>query len=928
MRWLAQIAFLMKTLFLKKKLDEQLSEEVRTHVEMATEANIAAGMSPEEARYAALREFGNVTGIQEQTRDERGWVWFEQFLQDLRYGARQLRRSPGFTAVVVLSLGLGIGANTAIFSLVDEVLLKTLPVHKPEELVLFRWAEPAQGWTGAVNGSWEKDPVTQAVTCTSFSRQAFDSFLHDNRSLAGLFAFAPFHSPTVIVDGQAEISNGGQFVSGGYYPGLGVSALVGRLILPEDDHVGAAPVVVISYRYWQGRFGGDPAVLGKAIQVNGTPVRIIGVAPREFHGTLDVGETPDLSLPLALWSTVDPFAKVAAQDNSPVWWLRVMGRLNPDATREQVRASLNGLFQQLAVADLAATPSRNGGGTIAHEAQLPRLQITSGSQGLTEDRNAYAQRLAVLMTLVGLVLLIACLNVANLLLARGVARQREIAARMALGATRRRLVRQLLTESGMLTFLGAALGAVLASWAVHGLSVVSLLGARASSALELHPGIDARVLGFTAAIAMGTGLLFGLVPALRATRLDLRGGFLGGAQLSGKGSRSLLAQTLMVTQVGLSLVLLIGAGLFVRTLRNLEGVDVGFNREHLLLFRLDATPAGYDDARASDLFERIVQQIDLLRGVRQASFSFMPLLSLAGWNTLLEIPGTPVDQAHPTLAMVNAVDPAFFSTLGTHLLLGREFTERDRRKVARVAIVNETLARQYFGDQSAVGRRFQRNTREGKVETEIVGVMSDAKYNEVKSKTPAVLYLPFRQGEMTGEANFVVRTVGDPEALTGAIRSIIRGIDPKLPLAEVRTLDAQVESLFASERLLARISSFFGLLAMALVCVGLYGLLSYSVTRRTREIGIRMALGALPHRVLWMVLRESLILTGWGLIAGLAAALALTRMVASLLYDVKATDPLTYAAVSLLLVGAAILAVWLPARRAAKVDPVVALRAE
>ncbi|MEO6569281.1 MAG: ABC transporter permease, partial [Opitutaceae bacterium] len=880
----------------------------------------------DEARYAARRQFGGVDQIKEQARAQRPGLWLEQLLQDLRYATRQLRRNPGFASVAILSLALGIGANTAIFSFVDAVLLKLLPVKDPRELVLFNWASK-QGWVGPVSGSWEKDPATGLQTCTSFSQRAFELFRDRNATLAAVFAFAPLGNVTLIVDGQAESSSfGGQFISVGYHAGLGVSPVVGRVMTPEDDRPGAAPVVVISHRYWQQRFAGDPAAVGKTISVNGALATIIGVTPRGFLGALDVGIAPDVSLPLAMLAQVDP--EFAGMANRPggMWWLRVMGRLKPDATREQVRANLGGTFRELAMEEAKLLPARGTAGTGASP-EIPVLGVEAGGQGLTEARHGHTRMLVVLMSLVGLVLLLACANVAGLLVARGAARRREIAARLAMGAGRGRLVRQLLTESALLVLCGAIAGIFVAHWGQSALLALNPLAGRAAQPVVLNPTLDWRVLGFTAVAALVSALLVGLVPAWRATRVEIQGEFLGGMRNQGAG-RSRIGQAFLLVQVALSLVLLVGAGLFVRTLRNLQGVDVGFNREQLLLFAVNAKPPTYDATRAAALHARVAETIRTISGVRAATFSRLPLLSNAGWNTRIAFPDRPPPATGKAdTAMLNAVEPAFFSTLEIPVLLGRGFTDADAAKSLKVALINETMARQYFPEQNPIGRSLIRNAPSGRIELEVVGIVRDAKYAAVKNQTPATFYVPFSQ-ESSGEASYAVRTSGDPKAFIGSIRAALRAIDAELPLADIRTQEQQVEKLLGNERLFARASGFFGVLALVLVGVGLYGLMSYAVTCRTGEIGIRIALGAMPRAVLWMILRESLVLVIVGAVLGAAVAAGMTALVKNMLYGVAPTDPLTFGGVTLLLLAAALFAAWLPARRAAKLDPVVALRAE
>jgi predicted permease len=907
-------------LFRKEKLDAEMSKEMRAHLELQTQQNLARGMPPDEARYAARRAFGGEEQIKERCRDERrhGWLWLDQALQDIRYAARQLRRSPGFATVAVLSLGLGIGANTAIFSLVDAVLLKMLPVKKPEDLVLFQWVMGPKGFPVPLFAALETDPKTKRTLCASLSKEAFERFRSQSgNSLSDVFAFVRVPQPTLVADGLAEVGSA-QLISGGYHAGLGVPALIGRTLTAEDDRPGAAPAAVISHGYWQRRFGGDVATIGKSLVVNGAVVTIVGVTPPGFFGALDVGVAPDVSLPLALLPQVD--GQIAEFTSRPggLWWLRVMGRLKPGVTREQAEADLGGVFRRVATASLAAA------GQPA--AEPPSFVMAPGGQGLNQQRHHYRQRLMILTGLVALVLLIACVNVANLLVARGASRRREIAARLALGASRRRLVRQLLTESALLVFLGGTVGGLIAHWGRGLLLTMNVFDEDGGRTLALLPALDLRVLGFTLAVAALTGLLFGLVPALRATRVDLSAEFQGGAKTLG-GSRSRLARTLMTVQIALSLVLLVGAGLFGRTLAKLEGIGVGFARERLLLFSLNARPPAYDAARGGVLHERVRAAVAAIPGVRGVTYSQMPLLSRRERSTGIGVPGrTPPSNGRPETALLNIVDSDFFTTLGMPILLGRGFTAADHAQASRVAVINEAMAQKFFPDQNPIGRRFNQ-ARSGSWEMEVVGVVRNAKYSDVKNGMPATVYVPFAQSP-GGEASYAVRTEGDPLAFVGVIRAAVRAIDPNLPLADVRTQEAQIEKLFADERMLARFSTFFSGLALALVGVGLFGLMSYTVARRTSEIGLRIALGAEPRRVQASVLRESLMLVAIGTAVGLGVAGLASKTVEKMLYGVERSDPMIYATATVLLLAVAVIAAWLPARRAAKVNPVVALRAE
>jgi predicted permease len=847
----------------------------------------------------------------------------QTLMQDLRFGVRMLTKSPGFTAVAVLTLALGIGANTAIFSLVNEVLLRSLPVKKPDELVLFRNTEGRSGRmsrAGENNGSL--DPATSRPSSTSFSLLTFERFSAHHPALSEVFAYAPFNQINLLIDGQPETNVLGQLVSGNYYKGLGVSAILGRTLISEDDQPSAEPVAVISHRFWQNRFGSDASVIGKTIQVNKVPTTIIGVTPPGFAGAMQIGESADISVPLAHHARFQPDRGVN-RAKPWYWWIRVMGRLAPQATAAQARASLEPIFQEAAREGWLAGRSLD---TTPRDMPEPStLAADPGGQGENDRRRQYAQSLRILMGMVSLVLLAACANVANLLLARGAARRREIALRLALGASRARIVRQLLAESLLLAFFGAALGAVFAQWS-RGL----LVGLRqfGGSPAVLNLPLDGRVFGFTIAVTAATALLFGLAPALRATRINLTTEFQGGARQLGAGARSRLSQALMVVQIALSLVLLISTGLFVRTLRNLQTVDPGFNPHQLALFRLDAVSAGYKQEQFAALQARLRTRLESIPGVRAVTYSRVALLSGTRSNRRITVP----DHTLPDPSAgynINGLAPNFLAAMEIPLLLGRDFTDHDVAVGPKVAIVNQAFARKIFGDENPLGRRFifGSTPTASAAEIEIVGVARDAKYTGLREAAPPTIYLPATQMP-EGVANYSVRAAGNPAALFTAIRAAVHELDPTLPVLNLRTQDEQIARISSEELLFARLSGFFGFVTLALACIGLYGLMSFLVLHRTGEIGLRMALGALPSQVLRMILRESLVLASFGVALGLLAAYGSSRFIQSMLFGLSPTDPLTYGAVAVILIMVALLASLLPARRAAQVEPMTALRSE
>jgi predicted permease len=846
----------------------------------------------------------------------QSYRWEDEMIQDLRLGVRMLLKSPGFTAVAVLSLALGIGANTAIFSLVNTVLFETLPVKEPEQLVLFNWTTGPKSPLRTFSGSLRPDPDTGVNTGTHFPYLIFEQLRAHNQTLSDIFASAQMEQLNVSVAGQPEIAEG-QLVSGGYFAGLGGPPLLGRTINESDDHPTANPVTVISHRYWQRRFGGDPSVIGQSININQLTCTVIGVTPPEFFGVSEISDAPALSLPLAFEPQLRSLPAIKEPWN---WWLQVMGRLKPGVTLEQAQANLAAVFQQSVSQGLApylepwTTPQ-----------DIPALKLVSGSRGLTGLRRAYVRPLSIMMAVVGLVLLIACANVANLLLSRAAARQKEMAMRLALGASRLRLIRQLLTESVLLALAGGALGVALAYWGKDLLVAARIYGIF----LPLEVNLDLRVLGFTAAVSLLTGILFGLAPAWRATRIALTPALKDNARsLSGGGSRSLLSKSLVVAQVALSLVLLISAGLFVRTLRNLQSVDAGFNTDHLLLFRVDPRLNGYTGAQIVQLYRRMQERIEALPQVRSATLSRHKLVGRSAAITRGYVEGRTMPREENQV-YVQRVGPNFFETMEIPLLVGRSLTPHDGERAAPVAVINQTMARRYFGDENPIGKRFGFSRPENSRQIEVVGVARDAKYSNLRDETPATAYLPYMQPlAAVGQMSFAVRTTGDPAAMTAAIGQAVREVDPNLPLFEISTQREQINASLAHERLFAGLSGLFSALAFLLACIGLYGVMSYAVTCRTNEIGIRMALGARAGDVLRLFIRQGMTLVVIGVTVGLAGALALTRWVASLLFGVSPTDAATFVGVALLFGLIALLACWLPARRATKVDPLAALRHE
>ncbi len=895
----------LRGLVTRRRLDQDFREELEAHLGLLTEESIRRGMTSEEARRAARLRLGGITQLRETHRELWGLPLAETFLQDLRYGLRQFRRSPGLTAVITLSLALGIGANTAIFSVINAVMLRMLPVQDPQRLVQigFQGKHSAESFVGE-----------------SFSYPLFKELRQHNQVFTDISAFDywdSFDAHLVNADSAAGESIKGQLVSVNFFSLLGVNPTIGRTFAPDEDNgAGAHPVAVISYALWSRLFARDPSVLGKKVTVDNTPLTIIGVAPRYFGG-VNPGKTCDLWAPVTMQPQMMGGEFEYLKDSN-VHWLTLVGRLKPGVSSDQARANMDLIFQQIQrQQDLSGFSETERKDFFTH-----RIVLLPAARGTDYLRKEFQRPLFLLMGMVGLVLLIACANVANLLLARANARQREIAVRLALGAARRRLVRQLLTESVLLALMAGAFGVLLAYW---GSPLLVILMSHGPNEVRLNVHPDLRVLIFTVLIALITGIAFGLAPALRATRT-----------IASPGSRHLTAtragrrvgRALVVAEVALSLVLVVGAGLLIRTLHNLETLDAGFDRQNVLLFGLDPTRAGYKDERLAELYQQLLERLKQTPGVRSASFSFLTPISGGGWDNFIFVEGYSPGTGEDMETDINSVGPGFFDTLRTPLLLGRDFRPEDRRDSAPVAIVNQAMVRRFWGGRSPIGGKFGWGQGQRKAEYEVVGVVGDAKYLSLREETPPTAYLCALQSKEWGGVTFEVRTAASPSGLAPQIRDLLGSVDSRLTASEVKPLAEQVDQSLYQEKLVSTLSSFFGALALVLACIGLYGIMSYAVARRTNEIGIRMALGAERGGILRMVLGEALLLAAIGVAIGLPSAWAATRSIASMLYGLKATDPLTILAATLLMAVVAVFAGYLPARRATKVDPMVALRYE
>ena len=934
-----------------RKRDAELEKEMQHHLRMAEAERVERGAAPREARAGAQREFGNKGLVKELARDAWGWRWLRDLGDDLRYGYRTLRNSLGFSLIAIATLALGIGANTAIFSLIDAALLRAIPARDAGQLVVLQWKaqkEPEHLNVSSYGDCDSGNQKTGAFGC-SLSGPFFREVSTKDELFSSVAAFAGAERLTLSGHGDAHVVNRAEYVSGRYFETLRVNPALGRLLAAGDDAPSAAPAVALSFRYWRSEFGGARDVIGKTILLNRVPFTIVGVVEEQFDA-LSPGNPLDMWVPLAMAPRLEvPWDN--RELDSAYWWLVIVGRLKPEAAVPAARAELTALFGNESAHAYHGQP--------IFKADDGTIELLTLERGLTGGRKDAAAPLYVLMLVVGVVLLVACANVAGLGLARATSRQKELAVRFALGASKGRMVRQLLTESLMLSCAGGLVGVLFASWCVP--AIQNFLATMTDGPLPFSASIDTRVLLFTMCTTLLTGVLFGLAPALRGLRVDLTPALKEGAGSSSSTRRAKrgwfsAGNTLVIAQVALSIVVLAGAGLLVRTLQNLKSVNPGFDTRNILTFSLDPAPIGYKTADSSHFYKELQSRLAGMPGVIAVTYSWRPLLGGGRWSTGFHLEGRPKDEEANADQM--SVGPDFFHTMHIALLAGREFDARDfavaqqwetirenndalaaaKLKAGtpgqaatadlptRPAIINQALVRKYFPNQNPIGRVFGRqDTGEDKNSGwEIEGIVSDAKYDKLRRDVEPTIYIPSGGGGVS----FSVRTETDPAKFVPQVRAAVSQMDSNLPVSEIRTESQQIERQIFIERLVARLSGFFGALALLLACIGLYGLVSYEVARRTREIGIRSALGAARTDVLRLVLTEGMRLACVGAGVGIALALVVTRLAKDLLFGVSAADPLTFIFVTLLLFGVTLLACFVPARRATRVDPVVALRCE
>ena len=901
-RWIRQLALRVRTLLLRDRVEQELDEEVRFHVEERIAAEVARGLSPKEARRIALLAMDGVDQTKEACRDTRRTQAIEHFFRDVRYALRSLARSPAFAAIAILSLALGMGANTAIFSIIDKLLLESLPVRNPRELVLLNPAGLRNGWT-AGSRTW--------------SYPAYRGLREHQRVFGGLIAERT-DAINLTVDGATQRALA-SIVSGNYFDVLGVRALQGRLFGDDDDRTRSGhPVAVLSHGFWVERFGGSSDIIGRTLRVGGHPFTVIGITERGFNG-LEVGGSVDLFVPTMMLPDVVTYTK--ALDERTAYIFQLYGRLAPGVGRQQAEAQLLPLYLAELEQDVAAMGNRAPAG---NDWKRGTLLLEDGHRGTSGLRRDLGTPLMAVMAMTIVLLLTACANIAGLQTARASARLKEISIRLAMGASRGRILQQLLTESAVIALLGALAGLWIA-WLTIRL-LVAEMGETGERLRLVTTFLDARALAFTFVFAAATGLAFGLLPALFATRPEVWPGLKSGI-VADVGGQARMRRVLVTAQLALSLVLVTASGLFGRTLLNLRHADAGFQTERLIQFQLNPGAAGYDRARSETLLHQIIDDLQSVPGVGRATLAVAPVLSNALIGFSLDVEGYSNREGTRARAVANVVAPGYFGIVGTPLVRGREFSAADTARSRRVAIVSDSFVTRYLPNLDPLGRTIGlAYGGPARFYYEIVGVAKDARLNNLRDEPPPTFYVPYTQFDVLNSSFVLARIQTDPDLLRRPIEAVVRRHDPELPVVAYSTVDEQIDRLLRPERLVASVSLAFGLLATGLGAMGLYGVVAFTVARRTREIGVRMALGAARGAVLRMVLRGVAGMAAVGICAGAVLSLALARYVESQLYGVRGRDLATLGAAAALLVIVALASGWLPARKASRVDPLHALR--
>jgi predicted permease len=898
----------------RRRKQSDFDSEIAAHIEAETARLVADGMSADQARDTARRSFGNVTAVRERFYEARPTLWLEQFVQDIRHGLRNLRRAPAFTLVAVASLALGIGANTACFSLLDGLLLKRLPVRDPEELRILRWEQVPKAPLKSSSGYGMKDERTGRNVRGSFSYPAYRAFVKQVPQFSELVAFQRTQF-ALRISNSSDFAEG-QYVSGNYFSALGAGVRMGRPLLPEDDRIGAHRVGVISYRSWERRFGRDPNVLGQQVHFNNEPLTIVGVADAAFQG-LYPGPPIDVFVPISM-AFDGPGLVNRSQPES--WWVQIFGRLKPGVSEEAATAALQAIF---------AHTIEEYAGMFPDGYRIPPVVLADGGRGVGLLRVYYSKSLLILTAVTVIVLLIACANLANLLIARGAAREREFAVRLSLGAGRGRVMRQVLAEGLLLAGAGAAAGVLLSSQ----LRQLILTLVAGSQPIALDARTDSRVLGFTVVVTLATALLSGLGPALRASRIDLTPSLRQSAPGGRTRGAARASRLLIPAQVALSLLLLVGAGLFIRTLLKLYSVDLGFDADQVLTFQTNAAGSAYQGGRAGEVYGRIRDRLNAIPAVTSADFAQEALITGSTSDDRIYVGDPSIDSAGSRSLQLLYCSETFLETMRITLRQGRGLRATDGAGAPLVAVVNESFVRRFVPNGESLGIVFYRGEPEKHSAAvrpiQVVGVVKNAHYAKVRGEVPPAAYFSYRQWpENFRGVTFVLRTRTAPLSIAPDVRRAVAGIDASLPVAQVTTQKDQISASLGTERMFAMLVSWFGGLAALLAAIGLYGVTAYAVSRRTAEIGIRIALGAARRDVHWLVVRSALLLVGAGIAAGVPLAFWLVRLVEKLLYGVEPVDPLSFAVAILGIISIGALSAWLPARRAARIDPNIALRAD
>jgi predicted permease len=914
-RMAAQVRSWFRAASQRDHLEREMEAELRHHLDALTADLIRAGHPATEAARRARIALGPALMHKEGMRASLGLRWIDEVSSDLRYAVRMLRKNPGFTFIAATSLALAIGANTTIFSIARQLLYQRLNVPNADELVVLRWNGDGKE---VVHGMWgDFDRYRESGTTSSvFSYPVYQQLRAHNQVLQDLFGYKE-DSMNATIHGDAQRVNA-VMVTDNYFAALKVQPQLGRAIQAPDEASGGANVAVISDAVWEREFGRSPAAIGQIITLNQISLTIVGVAPRGFTGAKGVMEFPDVFMPLHLQPVIDPKGKRSLLTDQNMWWVNIMARSKPGVDTHTAQAALDVQLE----AAVRATMAVSAGDT------MPRIALVDGSRGLHFSDRMFKRPVFVLLGVTGFVILLACANIANLLLARGTQRQREMGVRLAMGAGRARLLRQLLTESLLLAAIGGGLGLVLS---YLGRNILPRLLTNAWDRHDYITQFSWMVFAFTAAVTLLTGILFGLAPALLASSTQLSGTLKDTAQQATRRRKGLTGKSIVAFQIAISTLLVVGAGLFARTLIALDSVPIGFNPEHLLLFEIAPPDARYPAGKDVALHEELEKRIAAVPGVGSVTTATIPYIANSMENSDFLPEGESFEdyrrQNKRDAEYFNTVGTDFFHTMGIPVIAGRDFNASDTSGSPRVAIINQALVRKRFPGVNPIGRRFRAGRDTGPL-IEIVGISADTHYTNLRDEPPAQFFLPYVQQPQVGVMVYEVRTLAEPAAIAPSLHRVVQSVDPDLPMIDFRTQREQINATMQIERAFAALTAGFGILALALACVGIYGIMAYSVAQRTNEIGIRLALGAQPGQIRSMILRESTWLTMAGIVAGVAGALGCTRLVRSMLYGVAPNDAVTLSAGVALLLGVALVATWIPARRAASVQPMDALRHE